>query len=270
MTCKITARVQRVENLRGRVTLAEQITASVPRLAGPIVDGWYQDGVRQVRQFQQVLEQLRVQHQPQHWASWALDGSLEEDAGRFPLNMRGGWEFVDVGPRKAVKFDGSNSAGLYYGTDEDFQWVHEERVFTVGVWFSPVEGALATRLLETNGPQSTTTPGFSARVNSTGRGDFDVPNSTGLTRFIANLTIMGARPTLHSWTSDGEVWGFYLNGNFVIGGLVGGLPRTGPSRDPLTIGWQSNATIWNAFTTSQALTDAEIYRLYVAGMQELM
>lgn len=268
MSCrKITATVSRRE-IVGSVRGPAKISGVVER-GGPIVDGIYSGGVRQVRQFQDVLESLRVQHQPQHWASWALDGSLEEDRDQFPLGMDGGWQWVDVGPRKAVKFDGSNAAGLYYGTNEDFAWVHEGRIFTLAAWFFPMQDSLGTRLLGTNDPQSTTTTGFSASVNLNGRPTFYIPNATGLTQLIANFTRLGAQPTFHVWVADGSSWAHYLDGTFTQGGILGGDPRVGPSRDPLTIGWRSNATIWNVFTTNAILTDAEIYRLYVAGMNDI-
>lgn len=235
-----------------------------------LATGIYRDNILQKNQFQQVLESLRIQHQPEHFASWALDGSLEEDGGRFPLNMDDGWEFVDVGPRKAVKFDGSNAAGLRYGTDEDFQWVHEERVFTVGVWFWPP--SLGNyRIIGTNDAASTTTPGFSL-YDSSGRPYTDLPYDTNYQRYSPSVTFRELLPKFYVWTGTGTggFYRFWLNGFEVLNPVaIAGAPRLGHSYDPFTIGWRSVDTVWNAFATSQVLTAAEIYRLYVAGLNDI-
>lgn len=274
MDCrKIKATVSRRE-LRGVVRPPSELSGIVERRGSPIVDGWYSGGVRQTRQFQQVLEELRLQHQPKHWASWALDGSLEEDAGRYPLGMAGGHSWTDVGPRRAVKFDGSNGAGLYYGTDEDFAWVHEERVFTVGGWFVSEEYASTQRhIIGTNSGTSTTQNGF-AGFNAQGRAYFDLPHDSNFQRFVSGAIFRGVGNIFfYVWTGTGT-GGRY---NDFVQGIQGsdgqdiaGTPRTGHTWLPLVIGYRSPLTVWNCFITSQVLTDAEIYALYVAGMQELM
>lgn len=267
--------------LRGESRLAGKLSSS--RVLGPdglyfdgqfsgVATGIYRQNIIQKNQFQDVLESLRLQHQPQHWASWALDGSLEEDREQFPLGMDGGWEWADVGSRKAVKFDGSASAGLMYGTDEDFQWAHETRIFTMGGWLMPTGEAVNDFLIATNAANRAAAPGFSLYRNyASVRPVLDIPSVEGLSRFSPNMMISGLTPLFYVMTGNGTggIYRAFVNGAFIANISIYGNPIVGHSYDPLTIGWRSTATIWNAFATSAILTDAEIYRLYVAGLNDI-
>ncbi len=268
MTCKITAKVQRVESLRGRVTLEEQITASVPRLAGPIVDGWYAGGVRQQRQFQQILESLRVQHQPQHWASWALDGSLEEDGGRLPLVHSNLVEFVPMGARMAAQFGGVGSSAMY-GTEEDFAYLHREQIFTLAGWFlSPGNASLSLIAGTTDAAARTGVRVF----DSSGRPYSDIVSAPGAyVRFTPSITFNGVKPRFYVLSGTAAGIDYYMQG--ILGQSREPSPHAGvgPSHLPFTIGLNApNTIIWNVFATDAVLSDEEIYRLYLAGMQELM
>lgn len=267
MTCKITARVMRVESLRGRVTLEEHITASVPRLAGPIVDGWYEGGVRQVRQFRTLINELHDLHQPEHFGFWPLDGSLEEDAGRLPLVHSNLVDFIQRGGREVAQFGGVGASAMW-GTENDFRFLHETRVFTMGVWF---QGSANSNLL-IGTTDSAAQPG--ARIfHASNRPYFDVVTPAGYSRFTPNISTTRNHPSFYVVVGTGnELW-FWADKElsshspFAVTHALSPVPN----RLPLTIGLNAPDTlIWNAFATSQVLTDAEIYRLYVAGMQELM
>src|SRR5699024_10347142 len=142
----------------------------------------------------------------------------------------------------------------------------------IGAWLAPVEYASVQRLIGTNDPASTTQPGF-AGYKSNGRSYFDLPHTTSFQRHISVAVVRPeSLPQFYVWTGTGTGGEYrdYYNGILSNFSTVAGTPRIGHSYDPLTIGYRSTNTIWNAFITSQVLTDAEIYDLYVAGMQELM
>lgn len=276
MVCKITARVT-VPRLSGQIQGPPKLQGSVA-LGAPIVDGWYSDGVRQTRQFQQVLEELRLQHQPEHWASWALDGSLEEDAGRFPIvHQSPRLEWVPVGNRLGLS--GAlehNEIGLQHGTSSDFNYVHNEREFTVGLWVNSKTLPVDMILLGTNISNPITQAGFSflkirtsgqIRIRLYGDSIYQPAMNTGVfdhPEFIVARCFPAPANSISLFSAAQPI-------------ATGQPPppgEYGDSFEPMSFLRGANGmdppVIFNAFCTSQVLTDAEIYRLYVAGMADLM
>lgn len=232
-----------------------------------LATGIYRQNIIQTRQLQDVLESLRVQHNPQHWASWALDGSLEEDRGQFPLIQSFGYKWVNVGPRKAPDMLGDATSGLVYGTNQDFRWVTEGRVVTMGAWVkNPFPGS--NSILTTAGGLGTSQTGFNL-FQATNVAYLDYKNSDNFQRFSNKNTGIANTPVFVVWQMDGIQSIPYMDGRERARQAITGTPRIGPTFSPFSIGWRSPVTIWNAFITNQLLTEQEIYRLYVAGLNDI-
>lgn len=245
-----------------------------------VATGIYRDNVQQTHQFQDVLEELRVQHNPEHWASWALDGSLEEDRGQFPIvhqSPRLAW--VPVGNRLGLSGTlNQGEFGFQCGTNTDFNYVHNEREFTVGLWANTKSIPVDVNLMGTNISSSTGRPGFTIfRVRGAGQiyldmvgesynrfatrtGVFDHPEFIVIRNFPAPAnsltTFSAAQPVgLAQPSGPGDFGDAFQPMSFLQG-------RSNPDFVP--------PIILNAFATNHILTDAEIYRLYVAGMADIM
>lgn len=277
MSCrKITATVSRRE-IVGSVRGPAKISGVVER-GGPIVDGIYSGGVRQVRQFQDVLESLRVQHQPEHWASWALDGSLEEDAGRFPLvHQSPRLEWVQVGNRLGLSGALNNvELGVSYGTVEDFSYVHNEREFTIGFWVNTKNLPANTYLFGTN-ITAQTLPGFTIfKVAPRGAHYLYLyGNSLSQMNITTGVFDHFEFVVARNFPAPANSLTLFTAAQPLLSGNISAPGDFGNSFGPLSflrgnsVGSQVSPIILNAFCTNHILTDAEIYRLYVAGLNDI-
>lgn len=231
----------------------------------PFSDGIYINGQLQTDQFQQVLEIVRTIHAPEHWASWKLDGSFEEDNGQFPIGDVAQANFAPMGRRQVVQFGGSGSR-LSYGNTSDFKWMHESRVFTAGAWFVTPDQRSA-RLISTNENRATVENGFSF-YNNAGRIYLDMPSATATNRQTSNV-LLGFTPKFYTIVSHGTGADMYINGIYSNTVAYAGGARAGDSYTPLTFGFDCTCTLWNVFLTDAQLDQDEVYSLYQAGLNDI-
>lgn len=239
-------------------------------------NGVYIGGERQTNRFQDVLEELRLEHDPEHWASWALDGSLEEDRGQFPIvHQSPRLEWVPVGGRLGLSGTLNNAElGFQCGTNSDFNYVHNEREFTIGLWANTKNLPTTADILGTN-MSSQLSRGFTFfkveprgayyiylygdslwQANAT-TGVFDHFEFVVIRNFpsLANSynLFAAAQPILSSNMTPSGDFGDSFGPMGFLRGRTGIVP-------PI---------ILNAFATNHVLTDAEIYKLYQAGLNDI-